>query len=78
MYFSSFLSLFLRPIRASLRSLPVSNCLEYTLFSLEVGYNSNYNNRSPGIIATLLNGILFPRYLLNPSRGNLVYIKLRS
>ena len=78
MYSSSFLSLFLIPIRVSLRSLLVSNYLEYILFSLEVGYNSNCNNGSPSIITILLNRILFPRHPLNPNRGNLVYIKLRS
>ena len=78
MYSSSFSSLFLRPIRLSLRSLLVSNCLEYILFSLEAGCNSSCNNGFPNTIATLLNKILFPRYLLNPSRLNLVYIEFKS
>ena len=78
MYSSSFSSLFLRPTKVSLKSLPIFNYLEYAPFSLEAGYNSNYNNRSPSIIAMSLNGILFPKYPLNPSKGNSVYIELRN
>ena len=78
MYSSSFSSLFLIPIRPSLRSLPVSNCLEYVLFSLEAGYNSSCDNGSPNTIAMLLNGMLFPGCPLNPSELNSVYVELRS